>query len=70
MQHVKTAKVFSAQHSTRLESEHEAFTVTAVFVTGTRDPTQGYEMVTEFRHMCYIAKLQGDHSRVTSEVEQ
>ena len=51
-------------------SELEAFTVTAVFVAGTRDPTQGYEIVTEFRHMCYIAKLQGDHSRVTSEVEQ
>ena len=69
MQHVKTAKFFSTQHSTRLESELEAFTVTAVFVAGTRDPTQGYEMVTEFRHMCYITKLQGDHSRVTSEVK-
>ena len=70
VQHAKTTKFFSAQHSTRLESELEAFTVTAVFVAGTRDPTQGYEIVTKLRHTCYIAKLQGDHSRVTSEVEQ
>ena len=50
-------QVFSTQHSTRLESELEAFTVTAVFVAGTRDPTQGYEMVTKFRHMLLLSLL-------------